>query len=159
MSDHNRDWLREESNKELEQWKRELAAANSVEVPRYLVLTILAIGLAILLFMALIARSHARWSPQLAQEWGDIPDHVREWFKSVRNPQGVPCCDIADGHRTPYDIRSDGYWVPIAGEWRQVPQEAIVYNAGNPVGEAVVWYVRQGESTYYIRCFVSGSQG
>ena len=53
-------------------------------------------------------------------------------------------------------MRTDGYWVPIEGEWRQVPAEAIVYNAGNPVGEAVVWYVRQGVNTYYIRCFVPG---
>jgi hypothetical protein len=89
-------------------------------------------------------------------QYNDVPDNVRSWFKNVRSPHGVPCCDIADGHRTAYDIRSDGYWVPIEGEWRQVPAEAIVHNAGNPVGEAVVWYVRQGESTYYIRCFVPG---
>ena len=48
------------------------------------------------------------------------------------------------------------YWVPIEGEWRQVPTEAIVHNAGNPIGEAVVWYVRQGPDSVYIRCFVPG---
>ena len=32
----------------------------------------------------------------------------------------------------------------------------VVYNAGNPVGEAVVWYVQQGSNNYYIRCFVPG---
>ncbi len=46
--------------------------------------------------------------------------------------------------------------MPIAGEWREVPPEAVVYNAGNPVGEAVVWYVQQGPNIYYIRCFVPG---
>jgi hypothetical protein len=90
-------------------------------------------------------------------QYTDVPDNVRSWFKSVRSPHGVPCCDIADGHRTAYDMRADNhYWVPIEGEWRQVPPEAIVYNAGNPVGEAVVWYVRQGDDTFYIRCFVPG---
>lgn len=89
-------------------------------------------------------------------QYNDISDNVRSWFKNVRSPHGVPCCDIADGHRTQYDIRSDGYWVPIEGEWRPVPAEAIVYNAGNPVGEAVVWYVPQGPNKYYIRCFVPG---
>jgi hypothetical protein len=49
-----------------------------------------------------------------------------------------------------------GYWVPIENEWRPVPADAVVHNAGNPVGEAVVWYVRQGENTFYIRCFVPG---
>ena len=100
--------------------------------------------------------AQAKMTTQLAQEWGDIPDNLRSWFKSVRSPHGVPCCDVADGHRTAYDIRSDGYWVPIEGEWRQVPPDAVVYNAGNPVGEAVVWYVRQGENVYHIRCFVPG---
>jgi hypothetical protein len=89
-------------------------------------------------------------------QYNNVPDNVRSWFKSVRSPHGVPCCDIADGHRTQYDIRSDGYWVPIEGQWRPVPAEAIVYNAGNPVGEAVVWYVPQGANNYYIRCFVPG---
>jgi hypothetical protein len=89
-------------------------------------------------------------------QYNEVPDSVRSWFKSVRSPHGVPCCDISDGHRTSYDIRSDGYWVPIEGEWRPVPPEAIVYNAGNPVGEAVVWYVRQGSNAFYIRCFVPG---
>ncbi len=78
-------------------------------------------------------------------QYSGVPDNVRSWFKSVRSPHGVPCCDVSDGHRTSYDMRADNhYWVPIEGEWHQVPQEAIVYNAGNPVGEAVVWYVRQG---------------
>jgi len=91
-------------------------------------------------------------------QYGDVPDHIRSWFKGVRSPNGVPCCDIADGHRTTWDKHpgSDNYWVPIAGEWREVPPEAVVYNAGNPVGEAVVWYVQQGENIYHIRCFVPG---
>jgi hypothetical protein len=91
-------------------------------------------------------------------EFGDVPDNVRSWFKSVRSPHGVPCCDIADGHRTTWDKHpgDERYWVPIEGEWRPVPNEAVVHNAGNPVGEAVVWYVWQAGPTLYIRCFVPG---
>jgi hypothetical protein len=96
-------------------------------------------------------------------QFGDIPANVRAWFKSVRSPHGVPCCDIADGHRTDYDIRSDGFWIPnpaITGEWMRVPPEAVVHDAGNPVGEAVVWYVinqpAAGKPDVYIRCFVPG---
>lgn len=91
-------------------------------------------------------------------QYDDVPDHIRQWFKSVRSPNGVPCCDIADGHRTDYDIRADGYYVPVpwlpAGEnWIKVPPQAVIHDAGNPVGEAVVWYV---EESQYIRCFVPG---
>jgi hypothetical protein len=91
-------------------------------------------------------------------QYDEVPDNVRSWFKSVRSPHGVPCCDIADGHRTTWDKHpgDERYWVPIEGEWRPVPAEAVVHNAGNPVGEAVVWYVRQGGNTFYIRCFVPG---
>ena len=39
------------------------------------------------------------WARDTGQ-WGEVPDHIRSWFKSVRSPHGVPCCDIADGHRT-----------------------------------------------------------
>ena len=89
-------------------------------------------------------------------QYENVPPEIRAWFKGVIAPNGVPCCDIADGHRTEYDMRTDGYWVPIEGKWQQVPPESIVYNAGNPVGEAVVWYVQQGANSYYIRCFVPG---
>jgi hypothetical protein len=45
--------------------------------------------------------------------------------------------------------------VSINDEWVQVPEEAIVYDAGNPVGEAVVWYTNFSNSIF-IRCFVPG---
>jgi hypothetical protein len=54
-------------------------------------------------------------------QYGGVPDNVRSWFKSVRSPHGVPCCDISDGHRTAFDMRPDGYYVPIEGEWRPRP--------------------------------------
>lgn len=100
----------------------------------------------------------AAWE-NVAQEWApyNLTPEQKSWFRNLRSPHGVPCCNMADGHRTSYDMRADNhYWVPIEGEWRQVPSEAVVYNAGNPVGEAVVWYVLQGQGAVFIRCFVPG---
>lgn len=77
-------------------------------------------------------------------------------FKGVKAPSGVPCCDIADGHRVQEDLRGNSHWAFFEGRWREIPPEAVVYNAGNPVGEAVVWYVRQGPDAVYVRCFVPG---
>lgn len=93
-----------------------------------------------------------------AGQWDDVPDNIKSWFKNVRSPHGIPCCDIADGHRTEWRTQdNDGrYWVPIEGEWTAVPPDAVVYDAGNPFGEAVVWYVRQYNGEIYIRCFVPG---
>ena len=58
-----------------------------------------------------------------------------------------------DGGSTRYDVRAGAYWVPINGLWWQVPEKAIVRNAGNPLGEAVVWYVSL-RGNIEIRCFV-----
>ena len=85
-------------------------------------------------------------------QYKDVPDNIRAWFKSVRSPRGVPCCDVADGHRTDYQMRGDNhFWVPIDGEWRQVPTEAVVHNAGNPTGEGVVWYSGQFWALYFLQ--------
>ena len=96
-------------------------------------------------------------------QYADVPNDVRSWFKGVRSPRGVPCCDIADGHRTTWKGDEAGrYWVPINGQWVEVPEEAVVYNAGNPFGEAVVWYTGYPNDENYlkgifIRCFVPGN--
>jgi hypothetical protein len=89
-------------------------------------------------------------------QFENVSPEVRAWFKSVTAPNGVPCCDISDGHRTDYDMREGAYWVPIEGEWMQVPDRAVIRDAGNPVGDAVVWYVRH-RGAIIISCFVPGS--
>jgi hypothetical protein len=86
-------------------------------------------------------------------QFEDVPEHIRSWFKSVRSPTGAPCCDIADGHRTIYEVRAGEFRVPIDRAWWLVPKNAVVRDAGNPLGEAVVWYFSvRGNIT--IRCFV-----
>jgi hypothetical protein len=73
--------------------------------------------------------------------------------KGVRNSSGALCCDISEGNRTDYKVRAGAYWVPIDGVWWRVPDAAIIRNAGNPLGEAVVWYTRIADNIV-IRCFV-----
>lgn len=82
---------------------------------------------------------------------------MREWFHNVRSANGIPCCDIADGHRTDFDMRQNLYWVPINGNWMRVPPDAVLKNAGNPTGGAVVWYSDYG-GQIFIRCFVPGDR-
>jgi hypothetical protein len=86
-------------------------------------------------------------------QYDNVPADIRAWFKGVVSPSGVPCCDISDGHRTAYDVREGAYWVPIDGLWWQVPERAVVRNQGNPVGDAVVWYVHL-RGSIVINCFV-----
>src|SRR5947208_13800258 len=86
-------------------------------------------------------------------QFDHVPPDIRAWFKSVIAPNGVPCCDVSDGHRTTYDVRAGAYWVPIEGQWMQVPERAVIRDQGNPIGEAVVWYVHH-RGSIVISCFV-----
>lgn len=86
-------------------------------------------------------------------QYENAPPEIRAWFKGIMSPSGVPCCDISDGHRTSYEVRGKCYWVPIEGMWWEVPERSIIRDRGNPVGEAVVWYVRHGGGIV-ISCFV-----
>ncbi len=122
---------------------------------RFLVYAIVALAPIIIALMQVHATTH------YAGEWDNVDPATRSWFRNLRSPHGVPCCNIADGHRTLEDWRGSTYWIPNpaaldAIEWMEVPPEAVVYNAGNPTGEAVVWYVVQGPGTVFIRCFVPG---
>src|SRR5207244_8829773 len=87
-------------------------------------------------------------------QFENVPDDIRAWFKGVRSPSGIPCCDISDGHRTEYDVRDGAYWVPINGLWWRVPEKAIIRNDVNALGEAVVWDFRLRDSIASL-CFVT----
>ncbi len=109
----------------------------------------------------------ADWK-KVAGEWDQyrLNDSQRMWFKDVRSSQGVPCCDIADGHPTAMDHRSDGYYIPdprdSTQEWLKVPEEALTRQKINPIGVATVWYVIYPPGTtveVYIRCFVAEPEG
>jgi hypothetical protein len=90
-------------------------------------------------------------------EWNDASPELRQWFKSVKSPRGIPCCDTADGHRTTWrGDKAGGYEVPILDRWVPVPPEAVVRDAGNPTGEAIIWYAIYGGGEIRIRCFVPG---
>src|ERR1700744_6683883 len=69
-------------------------------------------------------------------QYENVPPDIRAWFKGVVAPNGVPCCDMADGHRTEYDFRGGAYWVPIEGQWMVVAEHAVIRDRGNPGGEA-----------------------
>lgn len=87
-------------------------------------------------------------------QFSHVQADVREWFKSLKSPNGVPCCDTADGTRLDdVDWRQDeqGYSVRIDGEWMRVPKEAIV-DQPNRVGFAIIW--RWGGK---LQCFLPGT--
>ncbi len=60
--------------------------------------------------------------------------------------------------RASYDVRGGTYWVPIEGQWMQVPERAVIRDQGNPIGEAVVWYVHH-RGAIIIRLLRAGGRG
>lgn len=115
----------------------------------------------ILLYIAGLCLAFAFLSPAMArdnEQYKDVPPEIRAWFKSVKSHAGIPCCDIADGHRTDYETRGNTYRVPINGRWMDVPPEAVIDDSGNPTGDGVVWY-SEFNGNIFIRCFVVGPQG
>lgn len=116
--------------------------------------------------IAVVAWLSVMWFPAQSRElyagqFDDVDPATRAWFKGVKAKNGVPCCDIADGHLTDYKVDEWGhYFVPIADVpngpnpvWILVPPAALVLDAGNPYEKAVVWYIKNG-TEYYVRCFV-----
>ena len=87
--------------------------------------------------------------------YAKAPPEIKEWFKA-QHANGLPCCDIADGHETISEKRADGrYWVPLEGKWWPVPNEVVIKDTGNPIGRAIVWYIVNIETKQvFIRCFV-----
>ena len=114
-----------------------------------------------MVFAAFAAR--ADWS-RVAEEWGPVPPSWGPWFGTVRSPKGVPCCNVADGHPTDEDWKTDGEtWVPHplpdrVGQWIKVPADVIIHNAGNPTGRAIAWWVQRADQPdgIFWRCFVHG---
>lgn len=107
-------------------------------------------------------------------QYAQYSDQERTWFKSVRSPRGVPCCDVADGHVSTWrhGDNTSGYVVavtdrdaPTGSTWVEVPPEAVVTGTVDPEHQTIVWYVEQEGHTdedggrhhkFYIRCFVPG---
>jgi hypothetical protein len=83
---------------------------------------------------------------------------LRDWFKSLRSQQGVPCCDSADGQRVEdvdWDTEGDHYRVRLDGQWIDVPDSAVIREP-NQSGKTIVWphYVY---GKIVILCFLPGT--
>lgn len=103
--------------------------------------------LAIIILLALLALL-ALISPALAHP----PDAAHgEWLSSLETKWGGSCCNMQDCSHYPTRIVGDHYEILADGEWRVVPEDAIL-RIENPTGEPVAcWY--HGA----VRCFVPAS--
>jgi hypothetical protein len=105
------------------------------------------------LTVGVYARDHGQYE--------DVPQHIRDWFKALKNPQnGRSCCDLSDCART--EARTEGnQWQARApdGSWITIPADAVVHNQGNPTGEPILCADAPTEKGWRVLCFVPGPGG
>jgi hypothetical protein len=80
---------------------------------------------------------------------------LKNWFNSLRNQNGIPCCDTADGVRLEdpnWRINQDGsYSVRLNKDWIAIDPQLVIKQK-NLAGYAIVW-INAGR----ITCFLPGS--
>jgi hypothetical protein len=113
-------------------------------------LTSAAVLAAFLIPAAAFAMDRGQWNHDAA---------TSEWFKSLKNQNGVPCCDYADGSRLEdpeWRENDDGsYSIFAKGAWHTVDRWHVVKGT-NRVGYAILWWpVHWPEPS----CFLPGVRG
>jgi len=85
-------------------------------------------------------------------QWADVPEHVRQWFQSLKQPDHprVSCCGDADAFEADsFEVEGDHYvaiitahravtHVPI-GTRIPVPNHKMKWDAGNPTGHGIIF--------------------
>jgi hypothetical protein len=69
----------------------------------------------------------------------DPNSEIAKWFKSLRNSQGLPCCDISDCRRVDARMANGHYEARIDEQWATVPDETIK-DIENPTGQYIACY-------------------
>lgn len=96
--------------------------------------------------------AHARDDGRYAQS------PLKDWVKSLRDKNHVPCCDEADGEEVEGWSTDGGvYRVKVKGEWLDVPDSALL-DIPNRLGFARAWiFYQDGQAR--VRCFLPGAGG
>ena len=92
-------------------------------------------------------------------QWGHDPA-TSEWFKSLKNDKGMPCCDYVDGFRIEdpgnYQRNEDGSFdVRVGNDTIHVSPDKVLKGT-NRVGYAILWRSPANGSVY---CFLPGTEG
>jgi hypothetical protein len=101
-----------------------------------------------------------------AGQWADVPENVRHWFESLKQPDHprLSCCGEADAFEADsFEVEGDHYVAIITngkGEIRDgtripVPNQKMKWDAGNPTGHGIIFIGTQRQ----VYCYVTPSGG
>jgi hypothetical protein len=92
-------------------------------------------------------------------QWGH-DGATSAWFRSLRNGNGTPCCDYADGTRIEdpdwRELENGAYEVFAAGRWVTISPDRVVDPDGRRVGYAILWWP---DGWPEPSCFLPGARG
>lgn len=117
-------------------------------------LSLIIIITAIILFLGFYNPAHGR---DADGRYAQSP--LKQWFNSLKNKNGVGCCDTSDGKRVEdadWGIENDSYWVMVDGQKLVVPPEALLTQK-NRAGVAIVWPMSDQDGKTIVRCFIPGT--
>ncbi len=82
---------------------------------------------------------------------------IQNWIQGLKDRNGVGCCSTADGFPADvqWDTQANKYRVFVMGEWRVVPDQALL-DVPNKLGHPMVWWFLS-EGAPVIRCFLPGA--
>jgi hypothetical protein len=94
-------------------------------------------------------------------QWADQPDHIRQWFQSLRQPDHprVSCCGEADAFEADsFEAEGDHYVAIITngkgvianGTRVPVPNQKMKTDAGNPTGHGIIFIGPRGQVFCYV---------
>lgn len=87
------------------------------------------------------------------KKWASQDAATREWFKGLRSPSGIPCCDTSVDDPDYHENEDGSYDVFVKGGWAHVDKNHVL-SGTNRIGYAVYWGVPG--ITY---CFMPGARG
>jgi hypothetical protein len=82
-----------------------------------------------------------------------------QWYESLRVPGSTSyCCSGHDCKPTEAELRGNRWWARRPdGQWIEVPDNLIIKNKGNPVGQPVLCLLPDYYGAPQVRCFVPGA--
>jgi hypothetical protein len=93
-----------------------------------------------------------------SEKWG-ADAATRQWFKSLRNGNGLSCCDFADGARIEdpdwRELDDGSAEVFAKGAWHVIPPDKVLKGT-NRVGYPILWWPNNWPEP---SCFLPGSKG
>jgi hypothetical protein len=94
-------------------------------------------------------------------QWANVPEHIREWFRSLKQPDHprLSCCGEADAFEADnFEAEGDHYVAIItngkgvipSGTRIPVPNQKMKSDAGNPTGHGIIFLGPQRQVYCYV---------